>query len=165
MFPYTAIFLLHHYFGCLYVMQIQIFKKSDWDKNWLDTKKRYTFLRDGLWWKVSYLYKQILLRWHNVLWLKHFCTLSFQKSMASLNDTHTTGIAMLFSAGTFLYVATVHVLPEIANRQTKQTLQDGSVVIHDHKGFAKLDLVALVFGAIVPVILSIGHKHWAFNVS
>ncbi|WAR20192.1 S399A-like protein, partial [Mya arenaria] len=71
-----------------------------------------------------------------------------QKSLASLNDMHTTGIAMLFSAGTFLYVATVHVLPEIANRQTKQTLQDGSIVIHEHKGFTKLDLVALVTGAI-----------------
>lgn len=79
--------------------------------------------------------------------------------MESLHDTHTTGIAMLFSAGTFLYVATVHVLPEIASRQTKQTLQDGSVIIHDHKGFTKLDLVALVTGAIVPVLLSIGHKH------
>ncbi|XP_060564707.1 zinc transporter ZIP9-B-like isoform X2 [Ruditapes philippinarum] len=82
-----------------------------------------------------------------------------QKSMETLNDTHTTGIAMLFSAGTFLYVATVHVLPEIASRQTRQTLQDGTVVIHEHKGFAKLDLVALVIGAVVPVILSIGHKH------
>lgn len=82
-----------------------------------------------------------------------------QKSMASLNDNHTTGIAMLFSAGTFLYVATVHVLPEIASRQTRQTLQDGTVVIHEHKGFTKLDLVALVFGAVVPVILSLGHKH------
>jgi len=83
----------------------------------------------------------------------------FQKSLASLNDTHTTGIAMLFSAGTFLYVATVHVLPEIANRQTKTTLADGSVIIHEHKGFTKVDLVALVFGAVVPVVLSIGHKH------
>lgn len=79
--------------------------------------------------------------------------------METLNDNHTTGIAMLFSAGTFLYVATVHVLPEIASRQTRQTLQDGTVVIHDHKGFAKLDLIALVFGAIVPVILSVGHRH------
>jgi len=66
---------------------------------------------------------------------------------------------MLFSAGTFLYVATVHVLPEIANRQTKTTLADGSVIIHEHKGFTKVDLVALVFGAVVPVVLSIGHKH------
>ena len=72
---------------------------------------------------------------------------------------HTTGVAMLFSAGTFLYVATVHVLPEIANTQTKHTLPDGQVVIHEHKGFRKIDLVALVIGAIVPVILSIGHKH------
>ncbi|KAH3853328.1 zinc transporter ZIP9-B-like isoform X1 [Dreissena polymorpha] len=81
------------------------------------------------------------------------------KSMASLNGTHTTGIAMLFSAGTFLYVATVHVLPEIASRHTKQTLKDGTVVIHEHKGFTKVDLVALITGAVIPVILSLGHRH------
>ena len=79
--------------------------------------------------------------------------------MAGLNDIHTTGVAMLFSAGTFLYVATVHVLPEIANRQSRQILQDGSIVIHEHKGFRRVDLLALVLGSVIPVLLSIGHKH------
>ena len=79
--------------------------------------------------------------------------------MERLNGTHTTGVAMLFSAGTFLYVATVHVLPEIANRQTKHTQEDGTVVIHEHKGFKTTELVAIVVGAVIPVLLSIGHKH------
>jgi len=36
-----------------------------------------------------------------------------QGGTATMQSTHATGILMLFSAGTFLYVATVHVLPEI----------------------------------------------------
>ena len=66
---------------------------------------------------------------------------------------------MLFSAGTFLYVATVHVLPEVSSGQVKRTNPDGTIVIHEHKGFKSLELVAIVVGAILPVLLSIGHKH------
>jgi zinc transporter 9 len=72
---------------------------------------------------------------------------------------HTTGIAMLFSAGTFLYVATVHVLPEISTVQTKHTLPDGTVLIRESKGFKNLELLALVVGAVIPVLLALGHKH------
>ncbi|KAI4788431.1 hypothetical protein KUCAC02_035857, partial [Chaenocephalus aceratus] len=36
-----------------------------------------------------------------------------QSSKEALSDFNATGVAMLFSAGTFLYVATVHVLPEV----------------------------------------------------
>lgn len=82
-----------------------------------------------------------------------------QRSVESLHDTKTTGIAMLFSAGTFLYVATVHVLPEVSSSKTQHSNPDGSVVIHEHKGFRSKDLVAIVIGAVLPVILSIGHKH------
>lgn len=83
----------------------------------------------------------------------------FQQSLGKIHDNKTTGIAMLFSAGTFLYVATVHVLPEIQSSQSKHTTADGAVVIHEHKGFRRIELVALVVGAILPVILSLGHKH------
>lgn len=82
-----------------------------------------------------------------------------QRSVGSLHDTKTTGIAMLFSAGTFLYVATVHVLPEVSSSKTQHSNPDGSVVIKEHKGFRSKDLVAIVLGAVLPVILSIGHKH------
>lgn len=83
-----------------------------------------------------------------------------QKSAESFTDVKTTGIAMLFSAGTFLYVATVHVLPEVSSGQIKHTNPDGTIVIHEHKGFKNVELVAIVVGAILPVILSLGHKHW-----
>lgn len=82
-----------------------------------------------------------------------------QRSVESLHDTKTTGIAMLFSAGTFLYVATVHVLPEVSSSKTQHSNPDGSVVIKEHKGFRSKDLMAIVLGAVLPVILSIGHKH------
>ncbi|XP_034848687.1 zinc transporter ZIP9 isoform X3 [Mirounga leonina] len=36
-----------------------------------------------------------------------------KSSKEALSEVNATGVAMLFSAGTFLYVATVHVLPEM----------------------------------------------------
>lgn len=82
-----------------------------------------------------------------------------QRSAESFTDIKTTGIAMLFSAGTFLYVATVHVLPEVSSGQVRHTNPDGTVVVHEHKGFKSAELVAIVVGAILPVLLSLGHKH------
>ena len=38
---------------------------------------------------------------------------SLLSSKGNLDTLSGTGTAMLFSAGTFLYVATVHVLPEV----------------------------------------------------
>lgn len=80
-----------------------------------------------------------------------YCLL-FQQNKEALSDLNATGIAMLFSAGTFLYVATVHVLPEIANMGKSAS---GEV----QKGFTKTELAAMVVGAVIPVILSLGHSH------
>ncbi|OWF47010.1 zinc transporter ZIP9-B-like [Mizuhopecten yessoensis] len=82
-----------------------------------------------------------------------------QESLGKLHNFQTTGIAMLFSAGTFLYVATVHVLPEVTTSHTKQVNADKTVVIHEQKGFRPIDLVAIVSGSVIPVLLSFGHKH------
>lgn len=60
-----------------------------------------------------------------------------------LKDYNATGMAMLFSAGTFLYVATVHVLPEITH--------------HTHLKLA--ELLTLIGGAFLPLILTINHHH------
>jgi len=70
-------------------------------------------------------------------------------------DTYSaTGVAMLFSAGTFLYVATVHVLPEVTS------------VGHGHShggeakgGFSKTELCLLVLGTIMPLFMTMGHHH------
>ncbi|KAG7462893.1 hypothetical protein MATL_G00189480 [Megalops atlanticus] len=70
-----------------------------------------------------------------------------------------TGIGMLFSAGTFLYVATVHVLPEISSRG-----QQHSPHIHNHAGtgtyqqggLGVLESLTLIIGAALPVLLALG---------
>uniref|UniRef100_H2YYJ5 Zinc transporter ZIP9 n=1 Tax=Ciona savignyi TaxID=51511 RepID=H2YYJ5_CIOSA len=64
-----------------------------------------------------------------------------------LQDYNATGVAMLFSAGTFLYVATVHVLPEVAQSAS---------------GPGKLGLcevLVLVLGSLFPLILNLSHTH------
>lgn len=62
---------------------------------------------------------------------------------------NATGAAMLFSAGTFLYVATVHVLPELMVKAAR----GGSDT------FNPLQLVCLVCGTITPLMLSVHHGH------
>lgn len=77
-----------------------------------------------------------------------------------LSEVNATGIAMLFSAGTFLYVSTVHVLPELANMGlTHSTSTGGTVIIHEHQGFTKCELLFLVGGTLLPLVLSLGHHH------
>jgi zinc transporter 9 len=63
----------------------------------------------------------------------------------NVSTMHATSMAMLFSAGTFLYVATVHVLPEV----TKDS----------QNGYSRKELFALVLGAILPLFLTAGHHH------
>uniref|UniRef100_A0A803TBF4 Zinc transporter ZIP9 n=1 Tax=Anolis carolinensis TaxID=28377 RepID=A0A803TBF4_ANOCA len=77
-----------------------------------------------------------------------------KSSKQALSEVNATGVAMLFSAGTFLYVATVHVLPEVGG------------IGHSHKpesaggkGLSRLEVAALVLGCLIPLILSIGHQH------
>lgn len=81
----------------------------------------------------------------------------------------STGMLMLFSAGTFLFVATVHVLPELANHN--KSGKEYSLVVdaqspatagHSHSGdtgFSIKELAALLLGAFVPAVLSSGHSH------
>lgn len=93
----------------------------------------------------SFLHKYILI---------YFYLQSTKEKLSSMN---ATGIAMLFSAGTFLYVATVHVLPELAVQSHRHSpIGDSSP---DSKGFRKVELLALVVGALLPLLLSIGHHH------
>lgn len=76
---------------------------------------------------------------------------------------------MLFSAGTFLYVATVHVLAEITQKvgqhssqysrlpQNAQDLSKQSAPVgHSLK---KSEILFLVIGCLCPLLLSAGHHH------
>jgi len=73
----------------------------------------------------------------------------------NLDTFSATGIAMLFSAGTFLYVATVHVLPEVTNLGHGHSHGGGS----EKGGFSKSELFMLILGAIMPLFLTMGHHH------
>lgn len=74
-------------------------------------------------------------------YITYFCINS--STQEALSDYNATGIAMLFSAGTFLYVATVHVLPEITQNQSLKLLE----------------LVTLVGGSMIPALLTVKHHH------
>ncbi|KAM8833147.1 zinc transporter ZIP9 [Synchiropus picturatus] len=77
-----------------------------------------------------------------------------QSSKEALSDINATGVAMLFSAGTFLYVATVHVLPEVGG-----TGHSHSAGGNGAKGLSKVEVGALVLGCLIPLLLSVGHHH------
>ncbi|TKS87113.1 Zinc transporter ZIP9-A [Collichthys lucidus] len=78
-----------------------------------------------------------------------------QSSKEALSDINATGVAMLFSAGTFLYVATVHVLPEVGGGGHSHAPSGGN----GGKGLSKVEVVALVLGCLIPLVLSVGHHH------
>lgn len=74
------------------------------------------------------------------------------------------GIVMLFSAGTFLYVATVHVLPELMQENqhwhSLPTSEGQPPVAHHAKASLKgSEFVMLVIGTFLPLLLSAGHHH------
>jgi len=77
------------------------------------------------------------------------------RGSGNLDTFSATGIAMLFSAGTFLYVATVHVLPEVTNIGHGHSHGGGG----DKGGLAKSELFMLILGAIMPLFLTMGHHH------
>ncbi|XP_017265010.1 zinc transporter ZIP9 [Kryptolebias marmoratus] len=78
-----------------------------------------------------------------------------QSSKEALSNINATGVAMLFSAGTFLYVATVHVLPEVGGIGHSHNPAGGN----GGKGLSKVEVGALVLGCLIPLVLSIGHHH------
>nr|CAG4644338.1 EOG090X0EEU [Lepidurus arcticus] len=84
-----------------------------------------------------------------------------QKSKEVLTTVNATGFAMLFSAGTFLYVATVHVLPEIALRSgsSHSHLGNQSDNQPDKIGFTRMELLLLITGALLPLALTAFHHH------
>lgn len=84
-----------------------------------------------------------------------------QSGKEAISSVNGTGLAMLFSAGTFLYVATVHILPELLHSD-KDGGNDAVIAGgHDHGGrtLGKKELLLLVFGIVLPVILGLYHKH------
>ena len=84
-----------------------------------------------------------------------------QESKETLSNINGTGFAMLFSAGTFLYVATVHVLPEIVSRSgggghSHLPSSEGGPT---KSGFTRCELLSFVIGALIPMALTAFHQH------
>ncbi|KAJ9578248.1 hypothetical protein L9F63_005518 [Diploptera punctata] len=81
-----------------------------------------------------------------------------QEGKETLSSVNATGIAMLFSAGTFLYVATVHVLPELTSRGGHS---HGGALIEtsEKRGLRTIELTFLIVGALLPLFLTVGHHH------
>ncbi|XP_055858161.1 zinc transporter ZIP9 [Episyrphus balteatus] len=103
-----------------------------------------------------------------------------QEQKETLNSVNATGIAMLFSAGTFLFVATVHVLPELTQGGHSHggggsggfdnnpgvvytSLEDASStsssVTKRPKGLKNSELIIMIFGALLPVVITFEHHH------
>ncbi|XP_010794156.1 zinc transporter ZIP9 isoform X2 [Notothenia coriiceps] len=77
---------------------------------------------------------------------------------SSQNQLSATGVGMLFSAGTFLYVATVHVLPEISSRRTGRPSSDphqySGAEAHRERYLGLLESLTLILGVGLPMVLA-----------
>jgi len=83
-----------------------------------------------------------------------------QKSKETLSNANATAFAMLFSAGTFLYVATIHVLSDLVRRSSGHShSMTPSTDSGTDKGFTRCELLALVSGALLPLTLTTFHHH------
>uniref|UniRef100_V5GNS7 Zinc transporter n=1 Tax=Anoplophora glabripennis TaxID=217634 RepID=V5GNS7_ANOGL len=92
-----------------------------------------------------------------------------QKQKETLSSLNATGIAMLFSAGTFLYVATVHVLAELTQNshggqthsysKLPQSLESARPSVPVSQSLKTSELLCLVVGCLCPLLLSLGHHH------
>jgi len=88
------------------------------------------------------------------------CVLCPQSGNSSQSQLSATGVGMLFSAGTFLYVATVHVLPEISSNRTEQAPSDSQqhagAEAHRQRHLGLMESLTLVLGMGLPVVLALG---------
>lgn len=92
-----------------------------------------------------------------ILAITTFAAINHRTADEAVSSLHSTGLALLFSAGTFLYVSTVHVLPELVVRHSEHS---GDVRTRiGIEGFAKKDVLLLVAGTVLPMFLTFGHHH------
>ncbi|XP_029040255.1 zinc/iron regulated transporter-related protein 102B isoform X3 [Osmia lignaria lignaria] len=78
----------------------------------------------------------------------------------TLSNVNATGLAMLFSAGTFLYVSTVHVLPELMTRNNNTYAHLPSAEnVAVSSGLKVKEILVLVMGSFLPALITTGHHH------
>ncbi|KAF9922877.1 hypothetical protein FBU30_006995 [Linnemannia zychae] len=86
-----------------------------------------------------------------------FLQLSGHREEASLH--WWTGMLLLFSGGTFLYVA-MHVMSEMNNSEKSSGSSGYSVGgAGGEKGLSVVDVLCVIGGMVVPLLLSVDHEH------
>ncbi|XP_061546617.1 zinc transporter ZIP9 isoform X2 [Phycodurus eques] len=76
--------------------------------------------------------------------------------MSSQNQLAATGVGMLFSAGSFLFVATVHVLPDIISSHSHGRAGQDSDHLQQQSHLGLQESLTLVLGVGLPVLLALG---------
>ncbi|KAI6185374.1 ZIP Zinc transporter [Aphelenchoides besseyi] len=76
-------------------------------------------------------------------------------------STNLSGMFMLFSAGTFVYVAAAHVLPELESSSNECCPQTSGPlrVANSPSGLSLKEMVVLMLGALAPCVLISHHHH------
>ncbi|KAF9360197.1 hypothetical protein BGX26_010197 [Mortierella sp. AD094] len=85
-----------------------------------------------------------------------FIQMSGQRDEASLH--WWTGMLLLFSGGTFLYVA-MHVMSEMNNPERSSGSSGYVGGAGPDKGLSVVDVLCVIGGMVVPLILSVDHEH------
>ena len=69
---------------------------------------------------------------------------------------------MLFSAGTFLYVATVHVLNEIVegrNHNQQPITELPGMAQQNDAGLTRREVICIMCGSLLPLLFNVIHSH------
>lgn len=85
-----------------------------------------------------------------------------QSGSSTQSQLTSTGVGMLFSAGTFLYVATVHILPEVSSskavQMTPDLQQQEGAEAHQQQPLGLSLSITLIIGIGLPLVLALGLK-------
>ena len=113
-------------------------------------------------WTIIYMYLII----KSLLFIIHMytCIMFFIPTFQIMYTVQfpITGFSMLLSAGTFLYVATVHVLSEITrsgSHSAPSSSPDSAPGSHANSKLSRAELFLVVFGALLPLLFNAIHSH------
>ncbi|CAD5232465.1 UNVERIFIED_CONTAM: Zinc transporter ZIP9, partial [Eudyptes robustus] len=89
--------------------------------------------------------------------LTYFFLAAVKEGAAYSNNL--SGMFMLFSAGTFLYVAAAHVLPELESAENHHSSGGHQLLNTGPVGISIREVIVILIGAFAPCILFTHHKH------
>lgn len=115
---------------------------------------------------LLYLILTLKFKYLSVLWGKRHLQVNLflysQSGSSTQSQLTSTGVGMLFSAGTFLYVATVHILPEVSSskavQMTSDLQQQEGAEAHQQQPLGFSLSITLIIGIGLPLVLALGLK-------